>query len=226
MRKTTGWICEILIPKEGGMRTIKAVLCVLLLFAVVETGDSKVKIQKKFGFYESFIGRKMTMTGNCDDADGTVKLGFCPVGIELTGLSGNKNIHLSVKDDFTATASGINQFGVPNHDATFVTDGQEIAFQFRNQSGGMCAGILRVKGRAYCRYTVQKSKCLAVVSIGDRVCAPCCNPCPDYGANFVQVYTRGAIGGVISCGLVLKQTGTGCTTCTAGTGRIISPIAK
>jgi len=208
------------------MRTIQVVLCALLVFAAAETGDSKVKIQKKFGFFESFVGHKMTMTSNCDDADGIVKFDFCPAGIELKGLSGNQDIHLKIKDDFTATASGINQFGVANHDATFVTNGQEIAFQFRNQSGGMCAGIMRVNGRAYCRYTVLKSKCLLTVGVGDRVCAPCCSPCPDYGANFVDVFTAGANGGVISCGLVLKPAGAACTTCTAGTGRIISPAAK
>jgi hypothetical protein len=208
------------------MARLKIVLCLLLVLAFAGNGDTKVKVKRNLGFFEPFIGHKLSMISNCDDSDGVVKLGYCPTGIEMTGLSGNKDVHLRLKDDFTAMASGINQFGVSDHDATFVTNGQEIAFQFKNKSGGMCAGVLRVKGSAYCRYTVVKSKCLLTMGIGDRVCSPCCGTCPDYGPNFVKVYTSGTAGGVITCDVTLKPSGANCTTCPTGTGRIISPVAN
>ncbi len=198
---------------------VKLLLLVVLSLTIAQTVHAEPLLCNKIGFFSQFLQEKLTLTGNCDDADQSIMLRLAPRGLELTGLGKNRPILLKLNSDTSATAKGINQFGIGGHTGEIMlTDASTLNIYLANADGGNCGVI--AKGGSRCVYDVTMTTCPTELLPGDKVCAGCTAPtsCVDYGNNVTTVFVQGTP--VIECNVKLSRVRANCTTCN---GKAIAP---
>jgi hypothetical protein len=141
--------------------------------------SSAVNVCADTGFFLLFLAENLTLSGNCDDADGKAQLRLTPRGLQLVGFGMNRPINLRLRSDVEARGGNITQFGVAGHTGIFkVTNGGTLTGDLSSTQGS-CTVI--AAGGARCNYKVVTADAFCTnARPADIVCGPCTGACPKY----------------------------------------------